>query len=167
MKEFPQTVAIIGSRYFFKLQYVTDLVNELNPGTTVVSGGAIGVDRTAEIAARKRSDLPEPVIFLPRPEIIRTKGIVPAFFARNREIVDYTRERDGIVVAFCNVTAAGEETSGTKNSLRYCEKDGQLVPYIVFRMQVKQDGKDVVPVGWHLNRINEKYDREKMRSWLP
>jgi predicted Rossmann fold nucleotide-binding protein DprA/Smf involved in DNA uptake len=47
-------VAIIGSRTFPNLDAVTRYVAELPEGTIVVSGGAIGVDETAEIEAKRR-----------------------------------------------------------------------------------------------------------------
>ncbi len=46
-------VAIVGSRYFGDLEKVRALVRELPKGSTVVSGGASGVDQAAEEEARK------------------------------------------------------------------------------------------------------------------
>lgn len=46
-------VAIVGSRTFQNLQLVRDYVQGLPEDTIVVSGGAKGVDRTAEDAACK------------------------------------------------------------------------------------------------------------------
>lgn len=45
-------VAIVGSRTFPHLSKVVDLVKALPAGTVVVSGGARGVDFTAETAAK-------------------------------------------------------------------------------------------------------------------
>lgn len=47
-------LAIVGSRNYRDLQRVEDFVNRLAPETVVVSGGASGVDRRAERAARAR-----------------------------------------------------------------------------------------------------------------
>lgn len=47
-------VAIVGSRTFQNLQLVRDYVRDLPNDTIVVSGGARGVDRTAEDEAQKR-----------------------------------------------------------------------------------------------------------------
>lgn len=47
-------VAVIGSRGFPDLPRVTDYVNSLQEGTTVVSGGARGVDICAETVALDR-----------------------------------------------------------------------------------------------------------------
>lgn len=47
-------VAIVGSRTFQNLQLVRNYVQSLPNDTIVVSGGARGVDRTAEDEARSR-----------------------------------------------------------------------------------------------------------------
>lgn len=47
----PEKVAIVGSRDFKHLDMVWAYVQDLPPDTTVVSGGARGVDRAAEQAA--------------------------------------------------------------------------------------------------------------------
>lgn len=47
-------VAIVGSRKFPDLQRVREVVNDLLPDITVVSGGAKGVDTVAEAAAKGR-----------------------------------------------------------------------------------------------------------------
>ena len=45
-------VAIVGSREYGNLNQVKLYVADLPPGTTVVSGGATGVDKAAETAAK-------------------------------------------------------------------------------------------------------------------
>lgn len=50
----PPAVAVVGSRTFRNLERVTAYVNALPPETVVVSGGARGVDQTAEYAAAAR-----------------------------------------------------------------------------------------------------------------
>lgn len=52
--EFQMNIAIVGSRDFPKLDLVTEFVNMLPSDSVIVSGGARGVDRTAETAARAR-----------------------------------------------------------------------------------------------------------------
>lgn len=47
-------VAIVGSRGWKDERAVTDFVNALPAGTTVISGGAKGVDKMAENAALRR-----------------------------------------------------------------------------------------------------------------
>jgi len=46
-------VAIIGSRHYPNLDRVRKYVRKLSPNDTIVSGGAKGVDQTAEDEARK------------------------------------------------------------------------------------------------------------------
>lgn len=47
-------IAIVGSRGFKSIEKVIDLVNTLPHGSVIVSGGAPGVDVTAERAGRAR-----------------------------------------------------------------------------------------------------------------
>jgi hypothetical protein len=47
-------VAVVGSREYADLEAVHDFVLSLPAGSTVVSGGARGVDRTAELACAGR-----------------------------------------------------------------------------------------------------------------
>jgi len=47
-------IAIVGSREFKRLKLVKALVKKLPRSATVVSGGADGVDRVAETAAKQR-----------------------------------------------------------------------------------------------------------------
>lgn len=49
-----ERVAIVGSRKFPQLKAVEAFVDGLPAGTVVISGGAIGVDLTAEVAAKTR-----------------------------------------------------------------------------------------------------------------
>ncbi len=46
-------VAIVGSRHYPNLERVRKYVSKLSPNDTIVSGGAKGVDATAEDEARK------------------------------------------------------------------------------------------------------------------
>jgi len=46
-------VAIVGSRHYPNLERVRKYVRKLSPNDTIVSGGAKGVDQTAEDEARK------------------------------------------------------------------------------------------------------------------
>lgn len=56
-------LAIVGSRDYPHHDRVRAFVRRLKPTTTVVSGGARGVDRIAEEEAR-RIGLPEPIVLL-------------------------------------------------------------------------------------------------------
>lgn len=108
-------VAIVGSREFKRLDLVVDFVNSLEPDTVVVSGGARGVDRTAEEAAEKRG-----LTTLIFPAEWDKYGI-QAGFLRNRLLVkacDY-------VCAFYNGTSRG-----TWDTIQKARKAGKKV--IVF-----------------------------------
>lgn len=128
----PMTVAIVGSREFPKPIWVKRFVWALKPGTLVISGGARGVDREAEDAARDRhanGGMPLPMVIKPNEQLIRKLGFRTAAFMRNEEIVLAAKERDGIVVAFL---LDPPRTGGTDNTLEHC--DTHDVPSITFRM---------------------------------
>lgn len=48
------TIAIIGSRTYPRMDLVTAYVNALPSNSIIISGGARGVNRTAELAAKAR-----------------------------------------------------------------------------------------------------------------
>jgi predicted Rossmann fold nucleotide-binding protein DprA/Smf involved in DNA uptake len=50
----PCRVAVVGSRTYWNLKAVRDFVAQLPEGCTVISGGAKGVDQTAEQTARAK-----------------------------------------------------------------------------------------------------------------
>lgn len=77
----PPRVAIVGSRWFPKLDMVRRFVRQLPPGTTVVSGGADGVDEVA--AEEARACGLEVKLFLPQYDVFGKE----ATFKRNDEIV--------------------------------------------------------------------------------
>lgn len=90
-------VAIVGSREYEKLDQVEKYVNELPADAIVVSGGARGVDRAAENAAKRRGL--QTLIF---PALWGTYG-KRAGFLRNRQIVEAADK----VVAFWDGFSAG------------------------------------------------------------
>ena len=95
-------VAIVGSREYPDLEQVREYVRGLPPGTIVVSGGAVGVDKVAEQEAKEQGLNVE--IWYPRWDL-HGKG---AGFARNRAIV-HSADR---VVAFWD-----GESRGTKHTI--------------------------------------------------
>lgn len=99
-------VAVIGSRGIF----VPDLEKYLPPQTTeIVSGGAVGVDRSAREYAKKHNlKLTE---FLPQYEKYK-KG---APLKRNDEIIEYA----DLVLIFWD-----KKSSGTKYVIEQCKKKG-------------------------------------------
>src|SRR5678815_3377064 len=97
-------VAIVGSRDFGHLEWVTEYVDQLPAGTTVVSGGARGVDQRAAQAARARGLAVE--VFLPLWYDADGRYDRAAGVERNSRVV----ERAHAVVAFYSGSA---ESSGT------------------------------------------------------
>lgn len=102
----PLRVAVVGSREYPNLQQVIDFVNTLPDGTTVVSGGARGVDITAQRAAEARG-LPVQ-IFLPRFQRENTPYSPFHYFDRNTEIV---------VNSDCVIAFPWGKASGTRDTM--------------------------------------------------
>lgn len=145
-------VAFVGSRHFVRLDLVEARVDGLPRGATVVSGGASGVDRTAEIAARKRGlrvvsfrparvllwQAPSPILVVKRHVLcpIESEEVVlgverggfqsygQAAYARNRLIV---QEAD-LVLAFWD-----GKSKGTKHSIDLAHELDKPVTVIEWR----------------------------------
>ena len=100
-------VAIVGSRNFRELDKVRAYVRSLPPGTTIVTGGARGVDNVAETTAKIFGYPVE--VFLPD----WNKHGKSAGFVRNNLIV-CAADR---VVAFWD-----GESKGTKHSIKLAEQ---------------------------------------------
>jgi hypothetical protein len=100
-------IAIVGSRDFARLDAVVNYVNNLPVSTVIISGGAIGVDRTAETAARDRGM--EVKTYLPDWDSYGKS----AGFIRNQLIVDDC----DVVVAFWN-----GKSRGTADTLKRAQK---------------------------------------------
>lgn len=124
----PKTIGIVGSREFPSCVWVDEFVKKLRGGTVVVSGGAIGVDKHAENAARKRG-LPEPIVLRPQEDVIDKSGYVAALLARNTDIVLEVKGEDGIVFCFLLVPP---RTGGSDDTRKKCDK--LEVPCVTFRM---------------------------------
>lgn len=105
-------VAIVGTRVYPHLDRVRSYIATLPPDTTIVSGGALGVDSTAEQAARARGL--DVLIF--RADWQRDgKG---AGLKRNTQIV----ESADVVVAFWD-----GESAGTLDSIKKATKRNKKV----------------------------------------
>lgn len=105
---------MVGSRTFSRLDLVTDTVKNLGR-CVIISGGAEGVDITAEEEAR-RLGYPEPVVYLPNwKQHKRAAGMI-----RNRTIVE---DSDGLVVFWDGVSP------GTRGTIELAKKAGK--PYIL------------------------------------
>jgi predicted Rossmann fold nucleotide-binding protein DprA/Smf involved in DNA uptake len=113
-------IAIIGSRDFPDLDMVRRYVQKTPLDSTIVTGGAIGVDQAAEEEARRvrrRRHIIEPIIL---PGMSR-KDYIAALFARNREIVDSSERIVGFWTGL---------PGGTQFGLEYAEKLGKEVEVI-------------------------------------
>ena len=115
-------VGIVGSRRWKGRSAVESLVKTLPADTTVVSGGARGVDSWAAEFARKRGL--KVVEFLPdlpsngNPRWKYTK----AYHARNRQIAEHSE----VVYAF----VAPDRKGGTENTIKYAKELGVPVNII-------------------------------------
>lgn len=116
-EELPNHIGIVGSRSFTKhmmgkvkiAKYVDTFVRSCRPGTTFISGGAIGVDRWAKMSADKHEQ--NIVEFLPKRDI----PIPASFFERNRTIVNCAKNHEGMMVAFIDI----ESWRGTSQGIEY------------------------------------------------
>lgn len=108
-------VAIVGSRNFRPLDKVREYVRLLPSYTTIVSGGARGVDSAAEMEARVQGM--EVIVFLPD----WNKHGKKAGFLRNIDIVNAADR----VVAFWD-----GESKGTQHSINLAKKAGKPVEVI-------------------------------------
>ena len=115
-------VGIIGSRRWKSRSAVESLVNTFPADTTVVSGGAKGVDSWAAECARKRGL--KVIEFLPdlpsngSPRWEYTK----AYHARNRQIAEHSE----VVYAFVALDRKG----GTENTIKHAKELGVPVNII-------------------------------------
>ena len=115
-------VGIVGSRRWKNRAAIESLVKTLPPNTTVVSGGARGVDSWAAEYARKRGL--KVIEFLPdlpsngNPRWEYTK----AYHARNRQIAEHSH----VVYAF----VAPDRKGGTENTIKHAEDLGVPVNII-------------------------------------
>jgi len=105
-------IAIVGSRDFLDLNLIKEFVTTLPKDTVIISGGARGVDSTAEVAAAENGL--ETKIFYPEWE----KYGKSAGFIRNKQIVDEADE----VYAFWD-----GKSRGTKNTIDTARKDNKVV----------------------------------------
>lgn len=125
-------IAIVGSRGFPDIDLICEFVDSLPEGTTVISGGAKGVDTIAEKAARKRGL--EVIIYpaewdnfeLPNARIKKNKWgrefNVTAGIERNKKICEEADE----VIAFWDGMS-----KGTHFTIEYAKS--KSIPVRIFR----------------------------------
>ena len=109
------SVAIVGSRKYPNLPLVRDFVRMLPKGVDIISGGAKGVDQTAEFSARHYGH-PVTVFAADWERWGKSAG-----FIRNQEIVDSA----DFVVAFWD-----GESKGTHHTVSLAKKGH--VPHFIF-----------------------------------
>ena len=115
-------IGIVGSRRWKNREDIEGLVNTLAADTTVVSGGARGVDTWATQAARKRGL--KVVEFLPesQPNGSPKWKYTQAYYARNRQIAEYS----DVIYAF----VASDRKGGTENTIKHANEIGTPVNII-------------------------------------
>lgn len=108
-------IAIVGSRNFESLHLIARYIEQLPNDTTIISGGAFGVDSYAERIAKKHSL--KTIVHLPNwNEYGKRAG-----FIRNQLIVNDADK----VVAFWNGISRG-----TKHSIELARKAGKEIEII-------------------------------------
>lgn len=115
-------IAVVGSRGFTNLKKVDEYIKSLPKDTIIVSGGAPGVDRTAERAARREGLRVE--IFTAEWEKFKRRkpgSKNPAGMIRNTKIIETSDE----VVAFWD-----GQSPGTRDSINKATKMGKKVAVI-------------------------------------
>ena len=105
-------IGIVGSREFPDMNMVKEFVRSLPPGTTVVSGGARGVDQIAEMEAKACG---------------LATIIFPAYWQRDGKAAGFIRNKL-IVEAADRVVAFWDESSrGTLHSINLAKAAGKPV----------------------------------------
>lgn len=108
-------VAIIGSRNWTDIEAVRKVVQELELGTVVISGGARGVDRIAEKEANVMGFV---VVIAKPPWVVHGKKAGPM---RNAVIVD---------IADRGIAFWDGVSPGTKGTIEMFEESGKTVEVI-------------------------------------
>lgn len=105
-------VAIVGSRDYPDLDAVRRFVASLPDGTVVVSGGARGVDRTAENAALARGLSVESY---------------PADWQAHGKAAGYLRNQTIVAVSDCVVAFHDGRSPGTAHTIQIAREKGKPV----------------------------------------
>ena len=111
-------IGIVGSRKRTDRENVIKVVDSLDLGDTVVSGGCFGVDTWAEIRARERGL--KTLIF--RPDLSRIQNrldMIARYHQRNKRIA----ENSDIIYAFVTPDRKG----GTENTIMWAKKLGKKI----------------------------------------
>ena len=105
-------IAIVGSRDWPNAKAVIDYVNALPPDSVIVSGGALGVDTFAEIAAQKRGLEVE---------------VYRADWAKYGKRAGMMRNADIVNAADCVVAFHYRASRGTANTINRARRAGKPV----------------------------------------
>jgi hypothetical protein len=105
-------IAIVGSRGYPDTEAVVAFVQSLPEDTTIISGGAAGVDQIAETTARARGLA---VISIPPNYTAHRRRPRYAPIARNRTIVE---QADAVVVFWDGAS------KGSESVIRFCRERG-------------------------------------------
>lgn len=141
-EELPSVLAIVGSRDFPRLDKVVSFVQKLRPQTIVVSGGARGVDKTAEIAAKK-NHLPIKIFPVEKFEwelafnswiATDLRNEIMARYVERGLGIDYNKKTaKGKIIAFWSIDPKTKKfTTGTGNMLGHAQS--LHIPYDVYYM---------------------------------
>ena len=144
-KTLPSTIAVVGSRNFPRLDKVVDLVRALPFQTVLISGGAKGVDATAEMAALSSGYSPSQIIIFPVTKEEWESLGKRAGPIRNERLLRFVKKRNGFVFIFAS-TDNGKITPGSNNVLTLCKK--MNIPYLMFTEDIPLNNdfnKDLTP----------------------
>ena len=113
-------IAIVGSRTYPQIQLVEWFIRDLPDGVTIVSGGAVGVDKAAEEYAKRRG-LPTSIYLPDLAGCIEKKDFTLRYYARNQQIVDNCE----LLVAFTE-----KDYGGTWDTIKRARAVGKPVKII-------------------------------------
>jgi len=109
-------IAVVGSRGFNDYDYMTSILNNIEDITLIVSGGAPGADRLAEMYA-DQNNINKLILKADWDKYGKSAGMI-----RNKDIVDNAE----FIIAFWDGVS-----KGTKNSIDRAKKAGKQV--VVFK----------------------------------
>lgn len=110
-----ERIAIVGSRAYADLERVKRFVASLPPGTEIVSGGAPGVDRAAEQAAKAHG--------------LKTY-IYPAEWSKHGNGAGFRRNHDIVAAADRVVAFWDGKSNGTQHTIRIAKEQNKPVEII-------------------------------------
>jgi hypothetical protein len=116
-------IAIVGSRGFKDLQKVKDLINQLPKNYVVISGGAAGVDITAEIAAKARGMAT--IIFIPKwYDLTHPNALIKTnTFGQKYDSRAGLRRNENIILTADEVYAFWDgKSNGTRDSINHARR---------------------------------------------